>query len=120
LILVAVVHPANIQDRDGAKLVMEAARGFGWLRVIFADGGYAGKLVDWVRSFFYGQGTQLQIVPRLGKGFRVLAKRWIVERTFAWFLNNRRLAKDYEVKIPHSTAFIYIAASRLMLRRLAR
>lgn len=119
MILVAVVHPANIQDRDGAKLVLEKARWFGWLRVIFADGGYTGALLEWVRSMFRGQGTRLEIVPRLGSGFRVLAKRWIVERTFAWLGTYRRLAKDYEVKPKHSEAFIYAASTRLMLRRLA-
>lgn len=119
LMLVAVVHPANIQDRDGAKLVLDKARWFGWLRVVFADGGYAGKLVHWVSSTFLGQGTRLEIVPRLGEGFRVLAKRWIVERTFAWLGQYRRLSKDYEVKTAHSEAFLYAASARLMLRRLA-
>jgi putative transposase len=119
LILVAVVHAANIQDRDGAKAVIEKARWFGWLRVIFADGGYSGALVAWVRESFHAQGTRLQIVPKLGVGFRVLAKRWIVERTFSWFNHYRRLSKDYEVKPAHSEAFIYAAATRLMLRRLA-
>lgn len=119
LILAAVVHAAHIQDRDGAKLVIEKARWFGWLRVIFADGGYAGALVTWVRATFRGQGTRLEIVPKLGTGFRLLAKRWIVERTFSWFNHYRRLSKDYEVKPSHSEAFIYAAAIRLMLRRLA-
>jgi putative transposase len=119
LILVVVVHAANIQDRDGAKTVIDKARPFGWLRVIFADGGYTGALVAWVRETFRGQGTRLEIVPKLGCGFRVLAKRWIVERTFSWFNHYRRLSKDYEVKPAHSEAFIYAAATRLMLRRLA-
>ena len=119
LILVVVVPAANIQDRDGAKQVIDKARLFGWLRVIFADGGYAGALVNWVRETFHGQGTRLQIVPKLDGGFRVLAKRWIVERTFSWFNHYRRLSKDYEVKSEHSEAFIYAAATRLMLRRLA-
>ena len=119
LILVAVVHSAAIQDRDGAKLVIQKARWFGWLRVIFADAAYSGQLIAWVREFFGRQGTRLCIVPRLGHGFRVLAKRWIVERTFSWFIHYRRLAKDYEVKTEHSEAFIYAAAVRLMLRRLA-
>lgn len=119
LILVAVVHSAAIQDRDGAKLVIQKARWFGWLRVIFADAAYSGQLIAWVREFFGRQGTRLCIVPRLGHGFRVLAKRWIVERTFSWFTHYRRLSKDYEVKTEHSEAFIYAAAARLMLRRLA-
>ncbi len=60
----------------------------------------------------------MEIVPKLGEGFQILPKRWIVERTFAWFLRCRRLSKDYEVKMSHSEAFIYIAASRLMRKRL--
>lgn len=119
MILAVVVHPANIQDRDGAKLVLQKVKWFGWLRLVYADGGYAGALVQWVRKTFWGQGTHLQIVPRLGSGFRVLAKRWIVERTFAWLGTYRRLSKDYEVKPTHAEAFIYAASTRLMLRRLA-
>ena len=119
LTLVAVVHSAAIQDREGAKLVIQKARWFGWLRVIFADAAYNGQLVTWVREFFGRQGTHLSIVPRLGHGFRLLAKRWIVERTFSWLTHYRRLTKDYEVKTEHSEAFIYAAAARLMLRRLA-
>ena len=83
LILVAVVHSAAIQDREGAKLVIQKARWFGRLRVIFADAAYSGQLVAWVREFFGRQGARLSIVPRLGHGFRLLAKRWIVERTFS-------------------------------------
>ena len=119
LILVAVVHSAAIQDREGAKLVIQKALWFGWLRVIFADAAYNGQLVTWVREFFGRQGTHLSIVPRLGHGFRLLAKRWIVERTFSWLTHYRRLTKDYEVKTEHSEAFIYAAAARLMLRPLA-
>ena len=119
LILVAVVHSAAIQDREGAKLVIQKARWFGRLRVIFADAAYSGQLVAWVREFFGRQGARLSIVPRLGHGFRLLAKRWVVERTFSWLTHYRRLTKDYEVKTEHSEAFIYAAAARLMLRRLA-
>jgi putative transposase len=99
--------------------VIQKARWFGRLRVIFADAAYNGQLVTWVREFFGRQGTHLSIVPRLGHGFRLLAKRWIVERTFSWLTHYRRLTKDYEVKTEHSEAFIYAAAARLMLRRLA-
>jgi len=118
MILKAVVHPADVQDRVGAMEVLEQAWSFRSLRRIFADGGYMGKLVGWTRSIF-GKAV-LEIVPKLGAGFQVLPKRWIVERTFAWFLRFRRLSKDYEVKMLHSEAFIYIAASRLMLKRLAK
>lgn len=119
LVLVAVVHGAGIQDRDGARMVLEKALIFGWLRVVFADGGYAGQLVAWVRNLFCGQGTRLEIVSRNKPGFHVLPKRWIVERTFSWLIHFRRLAKDYEVKTEHSEAFIYASTTRLMLRRLA-
>ena len=118
LILKAVVHPADIQDRVGAMEVLEQAWSFRSLRRIFADGGYTGKLVGWTKSIF--RRAVLEIVPKLGEGFQVLPKRWIVERTFAWFLRFRRLAKDYEVKLSHSEAFVYIAATRLMLKRLGK
>ena len=85
------VHSAAIQDRERAKLVIQKARWFGWLRVIFADAAYSGQLVTWVHEFFGRQGTRLSIVPRLGHGFRLLAKRWIVERTFSWLTHSRRL-----------------------------
>lgn len=75
--------------------------------------------MDWVRNLFRGQGTRLEIVSRNKPGFQVLPKRWIVERTFAWLIHFRRLAKDYEVKTEHSEAFIYASTTRLMLRRLA-
>lgn len=120
MILAVVVHPANIQDRDGAKLLLSKALKYGWLRCIFADGGYAGMLIKWVKQLFGKQGTRLEIVSKIGGGFHVLPKRWIVERTFAWLNHYRRLSKDYEVNTSHSEGFIYIALSRLMIRRLAK
>ena len=118
LILTAVVHPANVQDRIGAKEVLERSWFLG-LKRIFADGGYSGTLIGWTRRFFKRAKTVLEIVPKLGTGFQVLPKRWIVERTFAWLGKFRRLSKDYEVKTSHSEAFLYLAASKLMLQRLA-
>lgn len=97
---------AGIQDRDGARMVLEKALIFGWLRVVFADGGYAGQLVAWVRKLFRGQGARLEIVSRKKPGFHVLPKRWIMERTFSWVIHFRRLAKDYDVKTEHSEIFI--------------
>ena len=93
LILAVVVHPANIQDRDGAKLVFEKAKFKGtWPRMlrVWADGGYAGKLIEWVFAFCQ---WVLEIVKRSDdvKGFKLLPKRWVVERTFSWLSNYRRL-----------------------------
>jgi putative transposase len=119
LILECVVHPADIQDRDGAKLVVEKlGERFPRLRKIWADGGYAGKLVDWAKEL--GQWV-LEIVKRSDSvvGFEALPHRWIVERTFAWLGRFRRLSKDYEVLIETSEAMIRIAMIQLMIRRLA-
>ena len=120
LVLLAMVHPADIQDRDGAKLVFEAIRGlFPRLKLIWADGGYRGQLVEWVNSTF---GWFLEIVKRSDgqKGFEVLPRRWVVERTFGWFGRFRRLSKDYEHCLQTSEAMIYAAMTHLMLCRLAR
>lgn len=119
LILGCEVHPADIQDRDGAKLVLEKlADRFPRLERIWADGAYAGKLVDWAKDL--GQWV-LEIVKRSdgAVGFELLPHRWIVERTFAWLGRFRRLSKDYEVLIETSKAMIHIAMIRLMTRRLA-
>ena len=119
LILGCEVHPADIQDRDGAKLVLEKLAGrFPRLERIWADGAYAGKLVDWAKDF--GQWV-LEIVKRSDDavGFELLPHRWIVERTFAWLGRFRRLSKDYEVLIETSKAMIHVAMIRLMIRRLA-
>src|SRR5215467_4379128 len=97
LLLICVVHAASVQDRDGAKLVLERiGQSFPRLKRIWADGGYAGQLVDWVKGL--GQWV-LEIVKRSdsAQGFEVLPHRWIVERTFGWLGRHRRLSKDYEV-----------------------
>lgn len=118
LLLLVVVHAANLQDRDGAKLVcLRATRQYPRLRLIWADGGYRGKLVGWVATVC--QWT-LTIVKQRGTGFQVLPKRWIVERTFAWLLRFRRLSKDYEFLTETSEAMIQVAMIDLMVRRLAR
>jgi transposase len=123
LILHVVVHPASIQDRDGAKLVLGVLlKRFGWLRCIFADSGYAGELVSWCKRLLPHRGVRLEIVKRSDADqhrFVILRKRWIVERTFGWLSKSRRLSKDYEYRTDNSEAMILIAATRLMLARLA-
>ena len=116
LLLTVVVHSANIQDRDGAKLVLKKATDFlPRLTLIWADGGYAGALIDWV---FGACGWLLEIVKRPTQPrFVLVKKRWIVERTFGWFGKYRRLSKDYEFFPQNSEAMIYVAMIHLMLRR---
>ncbi len=120
LLLMVLVHAADIQERDGAKLLLNKAKGcFTRLRLIWADAGYRGQpMIDWVRNT---HGWILEIVKRDKgvKGFQVLPRRWVVERTFAWFGDHRRLSKDYEVLTDTSEAMIYAAMVRLMVRRLA-
>ncbi|QHD68359.1 IS5 family transposase [Sphingobium yanoikuyae] len=116
-----LVHAADIQDRDGAVDVLVAIRKrFPWLRHIFADGGYAG---DKLRSALVGMGKwTIEIIKRSdkAKGFQVLPRRWVVERTFAWLGRCRRLAKDWERSIASSTAWALIASIRMLTRRTAR
>jgi putative transposase len=122
LVLVAVVHPANIQDRDGAKLVLALIKHtFLRLRLIWADGGYAGQLLDWVRSLRQHSRLNLEIVKRTDdvKGFKLLPRRWVVERTFGWLGRHRRFSRDYEYLPATSETIIYIAMIGLMIRRLA-
>ena len=119
LLLAVVAHAASIQDRDGAKAVIEKLTGkFPRLSRIWADGGYSGQLVDWVLQF---GGWLLDIVKRPAdqKGFVVLPRRWVVERTFAWLGRYRRLSKDYERLTATSEAMIEIAMIHLMVKRLA-
>ena len=121
--LVAVVHPANIQDRDGAKLVLALIKHtFVRLRLIWADGGYAGQLLDWVRSLRQRNRLKMEIVKRTDdvKGFKLLPRRWVVERTFGWLGRHRRFSKDYQFLPATSEAIIYVAMIGLMIRRLAQ
>lgn len=118
----AVVHGADIQDRDGAPLVLTGIiNRFPWLRHIFADGGYAGeKLRDALDRT--GSKWTIEIIKRSDKaeGFEVLPRRWVVERTLAWLSRNRRLAKDFERTIESATAWLFMASVQLMIRRIAR
>lgn len=119
-LLEVVVHAANIQDRDGAKLVFQKLTDCtkSALQKIWADGGYRGKLVDWVREHL---DIILEIVERDPdlKYFQVLPRRWVVERTFAWLGRYRRLSKDYEKCTGSSEGMIYLASVHTMLKRLA-
>jgi putative transposase len=121
LMLFVVIHSAGIQDRDGAPGVFKAIRHrFPWLRHVFADGGYAGEKL---RQALKRRGDwTVEIIKRsdTAKGFEVLPRRWVVERTFAWLGRSRRLAKDWERSLESSTAWTLIASIRLMTRRLAR
>ena len=122
LILSVVVHPANIQDRDGAKLVLEKiTHAFSRLRLIWADGGYGGRLIEWVFKLRLRGKVTLENVKRTDdiRGFKVLPKRWIVERTFGWLGRWRRLSKDYEYLTNTSETMIRIAMIGLMTRRLS-
>jgi len=120
LMLSVGVLPANIQDRDGGPLLLKfARRALPFVDRIFADAGYQGEpTAQRVRA---AGAWELVIVKRNNlHTFEVLPKRWIVERTFAWFGRRRRLAKDFENLAASAVAFIYLAMIRLMLRRLVR
>jgi len=116
-----LVHAADIQDRDGAVDVLKAARfRFPWLRHVFADGGYAGdKLKDALAPM--GKWT-LETIKRsdTAKGFELLPRRWVVERTFAWLGRCRRSAKNWETSVASSTAWAHIASIRMLVRRTAK
>ena len=120
--LSVVVHPADIQDRDGAALVLDkrTRRRFPFIERIYADGGYQGPRV---RAAAARTGTwKIEIIKRsdIAKGFVVLPKRWVVERTLAWISRNRRLTRDFERYARTVAAFVRLAMIRIMLRRLTR
>ena len=106
-----------MQDRDGAKGVLEKANGrFRSLRLIWADGGYAGALIEWVMATC-GWVLQTVLRPAGVKGFVLLPRRWVVERTFAWLSRYRRMSKDYEYLTPVSETMITAAMIHIMARR---
>src|SRR5690242_2742014 len=116
----AIVHAADIQDRDGGVLLMATLFGlYPFLLKLYADGGYQGEQFQRVLKTIIGR-LNLEIVKRSdrAKRFIVLPKRWIVERTFAWLGRCRRLAKDWECLNRKALAFLKLASIRLMLRRL--
>lgn len=117
LLLAVKVHAGNIQDRDGAKLLLKTCyERLPRLFLIWADGGYRGKLIKWVA---HNCRWLLEIVKRADDllGFQVLPRRWVVERTFAWLNKQRRLSKDYERECQTSEAWIYLAMASVMLKR---
>jgi putative transposase len=125
LLMAVVVTKASVSDPKGARLVLRTLHGLGTgkrLRRIWVDGIYRGGLMEWVKAHFR---FVLEPVLRSDdtkdvKGWVVLPRRWVIERTFAWLSYARRLSRDYEVLPKSSEAMIYIAMTRLMLRRLAR
>jgi transposase len=139
LVLTVVVHAANIQDRAGAKLLLEPVKGlFPRLEKLWADQGYSGPIQEWIKEqlgwtveivkhtprprgiwVFPGQEVDWSTFQR-PRGFRHLPRRWIIERTIAWIGRNRRMSKDYEFLPATSEAFVYLAMIRVMLRRLAK
>ena len=122
LLLSVAVHPANIQDRDGAALVLSrrTRRLFPFIERIFADGGYQGPKATAAAARTGNWKIQIVKRPDTAIGFEVLPKRWIVERTIAWISRFRRLARDFERYARTVAAFIRLAMVRIMLRRLTR
>ena len=123
LLLSVVVTAASVQDRVGAMELLDILRHqFSRMRLLWADQAYLGDLVDSVWALRPRRKVRLEIVkrPEGTKGFLLLPKRWIVERTFAWLGRYRRLSKDYEYLTQTSEAMIRVAMIHLMVRRLAR
>jgi transposase len=124
LLVGAIVHPADIQDRDGAPMLLASIRAtWPWLRHVFADAAYAAYAGDKLEGALAALGAwTLEIVRRAydAKGFVLLPRRWVVERTIAWLNRNRRLAKDFEATIESALAWLMIASVKLLSRRLAR
>ena len=125
LLLGVVVTPASVQDRDGAKVLLCLfCHRLPGLLMIFADGGYAGKLEAFVRSMgqLFGHGTSfaLGIIKKLEdqKGFIVLPRRWVIERSFGWLVKQRRLTRDHEKNPRHHEAYVYLAFIGVMINRL--
>ncbi len=120
LLLSVIVHPADVQDRDGARsLLRTARRSFPFIETIFADAGYQGPRMA---AIVAATGRwRLEIVKRTdAHRFAILPKRWIVERAFAWISPNRRLARDFERYARTVIAFVRLAMIRIMLKRLAQ
>ncbi len=119
LLLAVVVTMAGIQDRDGAVRLLAAVRArFSTVELVWADGGYAGRLIGWAKHVL---ALAVEVVKHTddSRGFKVLPRRWVVERTFAWICKHRRCVRDYETRPDHHEAMVYIALIATMSRRLA-
>jgi transposase len=114
------VHCAAIQDRDGAKLVMDrlSPQKHPRLKLLWADGGYRGELVKWASE----QNIEVSIVEKNPdqKTFQILPRRWVIERTFGWLMRCRRLCREYEVYPKNSENLIYLAMIHFMSQNLTR
>src|SRR4051812_31201276 len=120
LLLAVVVTIASLQDRDGAVRLLTALRArFSTIGLVWADGGYAGRLVGWAQTVLAFAVTIVKRTDDLA-GFRVIPRRWVVERTLAWISKHRRCVRDYETRPDHAEAMVYIAMIMTMSRRLAR
>jgi len=117
-ILGVVITPANVQDREGAKQLLEKVKDrLPRLSHLWADGGYSGSFVEGVKEK-WGWTVEIVQKPKDQQGFLVLPRRWVVERTFAWLGKYRQLSKDYERLPESSEAMIYAAMIHRMVRRL--
>jgi transposase len=139
LVLKVVVHVANIQDREGVKLLLEPLKGeFPRMKKVWLDVGYSGKGRQWIqqemgweaeivkhawtglRGVWVPQGMEVNWAEIIPPGFHVLPRRWVVERTFAWIGRHRRMSKDYEYLLSSSESKVCLTMIRLMVKRLAR
>lgn len=123
LLLGVLVTPADVPEREAARgFLGKALALFRWLRCIWADGGYSGQpFASWVASHRKTGTVRLEVVERTAgqRGFSVLPRRWVVERTFGWFMKHKRLVRHYEVKPSHAEDLLHITMIGIMLRRLA-
>lgn len=121
LLLGVRVTPASTTEREGGQLVLGGVlRWLSWLRILWVDGGYTGEaFAQWVKAL--RPKLDVEVIKRSDstKGFKILARRWVVERTFGWLMRHRRLVRDYEATVESSEAFIYLALIRIQIRRLA-
>ena len=121
LVLGVAVTPASTTERAGAQVVLGRVLGwFTWLRILWVDGGYTGEtFAQWVKELRPKLAVEVVKRSDATAGFKVLPRRWVVERTFGWLMRQRRLVRDYETTTTSAEAWIYIAMIRIQLRRLA-